>query len=418
MNAITEQVKSKYAAVAGSGLHGDHAGVRSVAEAFGYTPEQLATIPQEAHMGLSCGNPLATANLQPGEVLVDLGSGGGIDVLLGSLKVGPTGKAIGIDMTPEMIGRAHKAAVKFGQGACPANVEFRLGQIEKLPLDDESVDCLTSNCVLNLVPDKAAAFREMYRVLKPGGRVAVSDIALKQPLPDELAQSVAAYVGCVAGALPMTRYETLLREAGFDAVHIVDTRKDLNVYAKIENQAGCCGSGSTPEGGGGSENPELLREMADLITRYDVNEYAASVQVYALKRRGDVSRPQSLKETAMKTVEVFDRPLCCSTGICGPSVDPALVHFAADLAWLKERGLEVRRYNLAHEPGAFTRHADVKEALQVGQVQCLPLIRIEGKIVSQGTYPSREQLAAWCGAESESAPAGIRQDCCTPSCCS
>ncbi len=282
MRSILEEVKSKYAAVAASDLSGAHAGVQSVAKAFGYTAEQLESIPHEANMGLSCGNPIATANLKPGEVLVDLGSGGGIDVLLASLKVGPSGKAIGIDMTPEMIERAFNSAVKFGQGACPANVEFRQGQIETLPLEDNSVDCLTSNCVLNLVLDKASAFREMYRVLKPGGRVAVSDIALKNPLPEELAPSVAAYVGCIAGAIPMTDYERLLREAGFEDVQIVDTKKDLNVYAKIENQTGCCGTGAQEEV---TNAPGLLREMAALIARHDVNQYAASVQVYALKAK-------------------------------------------------------------------------------------------------------------------------------------
>lgn len=119
----------------------------------------------------------------------------------------------------------------------------------------------------------------------------------------------------------------------------------------------------------------------------------------------------------MKTLEVFDRPLCCSTGICGPSVDPALVHFAADLAWLKEQGVAVHRYNLAHEPAAFTRHADVKEALQVGQVACLPLIRVEGRIVSRGCYPSREQLAAWCSVEASSESSTLAASCCSPSCC-
>lgn len=412
MSSLLEQVKSKYAAVAASELSGAHAGVRSVAEAFGYTSDQLASIPQEAHMGLSCGNPIATANLKPGEVLVDLGSGGGIDVLLASLKVGPEGKAIGIDMTPEMIERARKSAAKFGQGTCPGNVEFRLGQIEKLPLDDHSVDCLTSNCVLNLVSDKAAAFREMYRVLKPGGRVAVSDIALKNPLPEELARSVAAYVGCIAGAIPVADYERLLREAGFDAVQIVDTKKDLNAYAKIDNQAGCCGAGTCD--GVGKKDPSLLQEMADLIARHDVNQYAASVQVYALK----ADLPHSPTEVPMKTLEIFDRPLCCSTGICGPSVDPALAHFAADLAWLKQHGIDVRRYNLAHEAAAFTKYADVKEALHAGQVQCLPLVRIEGQIVSQGKYPSRGQLAAWCGIDAAPTVEAAGRSCCAPSCCS
>jgi SAM-dependent methyltransferase len=185
---ITSQVRDKYAAVAGSGLSGQHAGVRAVAEAFGYSPEELASIPAEANMGLSCGNPTAVARLRPGETVVDLGCGGGLDVLLAAARVGPAGQAIGIDMTAEMIDRARRNAAR--QGA--QNVEFHLATIDHLPLADASVDCLISNCVINLAADKKAVFREMFRVLKPGGRVAVSDIALKQPLPPELAHDVMA----------------------------------------------------------------------------------------------------------------------------------------------------------------------------------------------------------------------------------
>src|SRR5262249_19277977 len=150
-----------------------------------------------------------------GEVVVDLGSGGGIDVLLASQKVGPAGKAIGIDMTPEMIGRARANATKFGGGTAPANVEFHLSTIDRLPLADGSVDCLLSNCVINLAPAKPAVFRDMFRVLKPGGRVAVSDIALKKALPCEVSQDVLAYVGCIAGAVLVAEYEQMLRNAGF-----------------------------------------------------------------------------------------------------------------------------------------------------------------------------------------------------------
>jgi arsenite methyltransferase len=145
-------------------------------------------------MGLSCGNPTATAHLKPGEVVIDLGSGGGLDVSLAAQKVGPTGRAIGIDMTPAMIDRARVNAEKGGY-----NVEFHHAMIDRLPLPDASADCVISNCVLNLAPDKPALFREIFRVLKPGGRLAVSDIALKTPLPDALAKSLAAYVGCIAG---------------------------------------------------------------------------------------------------------------------------------------------------------------------------------------------------------------------------
>lgn len=280
---IENIVRSNYAAVATSGLSTDNAGVRSIAEAFGYSAEDLASIPAEANMGLSCGNPLATAGLRPGEVVVDLGCGGGLDVFLSAKKVGPTGKAIGIDMTPQMLELARRNAGKQGI----TNVEFHHATIDRLPLADGSVDCVISNCVVNLAPDKDAVFREMFRVLKPGGRVALSDIALKKPLPQELADNLLAYVGCISGAIPIDVYEQGLRAAGFDAVAVIDTKKDLRAYAALEGQSGCC----TPDPisiGGVSKAccapTELLEKLADLCNRYDLNDFAASVQVYALKR--------------------------------------------------------------------------------------------------------------------------------------
>src|SRR5579884_2875446 len=233
---IVEQVRSKYASVAASSLSSEHVGVRAVAEAFGYSPEELASIPAEANMGLSCGNPTAFARLRPGEVVVDLGCGGGLDVLLAAQKVGPKGQAIGIDMTPEMIDRARRNA-----GAQRlSNVEFHLATIDRLPLADDSVDCIISNCVINLAPDKGAVFREIFRVLKPGGRLAVSDIALKKQLPDEVGQSLLAYVGCIAGAISLDAYRDGLLAAGFPAVRIVDSGADLNAYAMVPGQSGCC----------------------------------------------------------------------------------------------------------------------------------------------------------------------------------
>lgn len=281
-DTILEQVQSKYAAVAGSTLSTEHAGVRAVAEAFGYSTDELASIPAEANMGLSCGNPTAFASLRPGETVVDLGCGGGLDVFLAAAKVGPAGKAIGIDMTPAMIERAQANAAKQPH----RNIEFHLATIDRLPLPGGSVDCVISNCVLNLVPDKPAAFREIFRVLKPGGRLAASDIALKQPLPVEIAQSVMAYVGCVAGAILIADYEQWLRDAGFATVQVVDTGKDLNVYAKVENQSGCCSpamESSLPVASCCGDAPDLHDGLAALLRKYDVNAYAASVQVYALK---------------------------------------------------------------------------------------------------------------------------------------
>lgn len=314
---IIETVKSRYAAVADSGLSNRDAGIRAVAAAFGYTAEQLAAIPAQANMGLSCGNPTAMASLKPGEVVVDLGCGGGLDVFLAAQKVGPAGRAIGIDMTPAMIGRARENA-RAGPGGRPfTNVEFHLAMIDNLPLPEESVDCVISNCVINLAPDKPAVFREIFRVLKPGGRLALSDIALKKPLPPELADNIAAYVGCIAGAVLIDDYRRQLQHAGFEHVEVVDSGADLNSYAQAAGQSGCCsptmdqqaaaGAGggqktgdsrlrvmttgccgaatSGPSGGPGPATVEkpLHAAIRDLLARYNVNDYAASVKVFAVR---------------------------------------------------------------------------------------------------------------------------------------
>src|SRR5689334_19319765 len=181
-------------------------------------------------MGLSCGNPTATANLRPGEVVVDLGCGGGLDVFLAAVKVGPTGRTIGIDMTPEMLALARKNAAEGNNGHGFPNVEFHQATIDKLPLPDASVDCVISNCVINLAPDKPAVLREIARVLKPGGRLAVSDIALKKPLPAEVGEDLMAYVGCIGGAILIEDYRTKLQDAGFASVEVIDTGADLNSF--------------------------------------------------------------------------------------------------------------------------------------------------------------------------------------------
>ena len=291
---VTAAVREKYGSTARSGLSSRHEGVRAVAEAFGYSPDELSAIPAESNMGLSCGNPTATAGLRPGEVVVDLGSGGGLDVFLAAAKVGPTGRAIGIDMTPEMIALSRENSQKAGI----SNAEFHLGTIDRIPLPDASADVVISNCVINLAPDKTAVFREIARVLKPGGRLAVSDIALKKPLPPEVASDLMAYVGCIAGAISVDDYRRGLADAGFAGVAVVDSGADLNAYSKVEGQSACCSPATTVEsktlpvaaggccGGGGADPASAVHGgLSDLLARYDVNDYAASVKVYALKPR-------------------------------------------------------------------------------------------------------------------------------------
>ena len=293
--SLEQAVQSHYGSVATSGLSSGHAGVRAVASAFGYSPAELAAIPDEANLGLSCGNPTAFACLKPGETVVDLGCGGGLDVLLAAKRVGPAGRAIGIDMTPEMLALARKNAARSGL----ANVEFHQATIDRLPLAGGTVDCVISNCVINLATDKRAVFREIARVLKPGGRVALSDIALKQPLPDELGRDLVAYIGCIAGAILIDEYRAGLTAAGLADVDVIDSRADLNAYALIDGQSGCCSpamSGPTvlalhdlPNAGAACCTPatsSVHAGLADLLQRYNVNDYAASVKVFAVKPAG------------------------------------------------------------------------------------------------------------------------------------
>ncbi len=415
MSSITEKVRDSYAAVALSGLSNDDTAVKSVAAAFGYTAEELALLPSEANMGLSCGNPVAMAALKSGEVVVDLGCGGGLDVLLASRLVGPTGKAIGIDMTPEMLERARAGAAKVGA----TNVEFHQAQIDRLPLPDASVDCILSNCVINLAADKPAVFREMLRVLKPGGRISISDIALKQPLPPDVAGSLQAYVGCIAGAMMISEYERLLKEAGFEAVVVTDTGADLNVYAQASS-AGCCSSTPatsccSPATGAPSESGSTVHDgLEQVLRQFDGNTYAASVRVYATRAAHSVTPPHNetpvlgilsnsssmmspTKVTAMKTILIYDRPMCCSTGICGPSVDPVLPRFAADLDTMKNVGHTVQRYNLSQQPQAFIENKEIHALISSKGTDVLPVVVVDGHVVSRSIYPSMEMLQMWTG---------------------
>lgn len=223
---IKKIVKEKYAkiAVTGSsccsssscGCGPDPAEMMS--KKIGYNDSELKTIPDGANLGLGCGNPTALASLKEGETVLDLGSGAGLDCFLAAKRVGDNGTVIGVDMTPEMVEKAKKNAERGNY----KNVEFKLGEIENLPVDDNSVDVIISNCVINLSPDKRKAFQEAFRVLKNGGRLMVSDLVLEKELPKEIKESIEAYVGCISGALLKSEYLKCIKEAGFDQVKIIN----------------------------------------------------------------------------------------------------------------------------------------------------------------------------------------------------
>ncbi len=238
----------------------------SLAAAVGYSKEELASLPDGANMGLSCGNPTALASLKPGEVVLDLGSGGGFDVFLAARKVGPSGRAIGVDMTADMVSKARRNMADFRAETGLDNVEFRLGEIEHLPVADNSVDVIISNCVINLSADKEEVWRDIYRVLRPGGRVAVSDLALTQPLPQALRESVQALVGCVAGAITMEETERMAERAGL--VEISLATKPHNIEAMAD------------------WNDPLYKSVLNLLPAgQQISDYVTSMDISARKPR-------------------------------------------------------------------------------------------------------------------------------------
>jgi SAM-dependent methyltransferase len=239
---IVTEVRRRYAEIAVKGssccfqapaaTNGCCGSAPSISEGIGYKAGELAEVPKEADLGLGCGVPIGYLALAAGETVLDLGSGPGLDAFLAAKQVGTTGRVIGVDMTPEMLERARASAAKAGI----ANVEFRQGRLESLPVENATVDAVTSNCVINLVPDKAAVFAEIARVLKPGGRVVVSDIVLDRPLPDAVARDVFAWCGCVAGASDRREYLAMVEAAGLGEVEILKDEDYLASLASVAPQ--------------------------------------------------------------------------------------------------------------------------------------------------------------------------------------
>ncbi|MBI2921075.1 MAG: arsenite methyltransferase [Planctomycetes bacterium] len=237
-----------------------------VAAAIGYGEAELAGLPPGANLGLSCGNPTAIASLRPGETVLDLGSGGGFDCFVAGPKVGPAGRVIGVDMTPDMLARARRNLAAYRTRSGLDNVEFRLGEIENLPVADASVDVVISNCVLNLSPDKPRVWREIARVLMPGGRVAVSDLALFKPLPESVRTDVEALIGCIAGAALVEETRAQMREAGL--ADIVLTPKPGYIEAMTD-----------------AEDPQVKRILATLPRGAKAGDYVTSLDI-AARRAG------------------------------------------------------------------------------------------------------------------------------------
>ncbi len=392
---IRTAVRERYAAAAQSAACCGPTSCCGVADAaidavdpFGqsqYGDDQRALLPDEALIAsLGCGNPTLLAELRPGDVVLDLGSGGGIDVLLSARRVAPNGRAYGLDMTPEMLALANANKARSGI----TNVEFLLGSIEDMPLPDDAVDVIISNCVVNLSPDKDRVFRESFRVLTPGGRFAISDMVLARPLPPEITSIMALWTGCIAGALTEDQVIAGLAAAGFVDAHLEPT----TVFGRAELEALAAGL-----------DPSQIPDGVDIATAIDTLDGVIRAAFIRATKPGTPAP----KETRMTAIRVYEPALCCNTGVCGPDVDQALVDFTADLAYLSEQGLDIARHNLANDPMAFANDETVRTFLQVAGSEGLPLTTVDGVTVMTGTYPSREQLARFAGAaELSTVPAG------------
>jgi len=388
---IRETVRARYAAAATStsccgaapaDLENDAAGT-AVFGASLYDGAEAGDATAALACSLGCGVPTAVADLRPGETVLDLGSGAGGDVLISARRVGPTGWAIGLDMTTEMLALARTNATKAGV----TNVEFLHGYLEEVPLPDDTVDVVISNCVLNLAADKTLVLREAARVLRPGGRLAFSDVVADPDMDEATKADMAAWTGCIAGALTEKDFSAALADAGFTEVEIRPTHR-VHTHAHAATIRAVLPTTVLPTTG------QITPEETP-VTTTDPTPGRTSV-----------------------AVEVYDPAMCCSTGVCGPSVDPALARFESDLRWLGEQGATVTRRNLAQEPGAFVANPLVAAMLASGGEEVLPIVLIDGKLRSSGTWLSRTDLAAAAGLPTAGggvellAPQG--ESCCAP----
>ncbi len=405
---LTETVKDKYGAIArrvtdnsgeavsccGPSCCGG--GDKDAISANLYSESEASAVPADAMTAsLGCGNPTALAELTPGDTVLDLGSGGGIDVLLSAKRVGPTGKAYGLDMTDDMLALALANKQKAGA----TNVEFLKGHIENIPLPANTIDVIISNCVINLSGNKDLVMAEAFRVLKPGGRFAVSDVVSRREVPAEVRRNMELWIGCVAGALSETEYVLKLKAAGFVDITLEVTRE----YRAAEAKTFLESSGLDVE------------KVADAID-------GAFVSAFIRARKPDGVAQTSTAPAV--TFEVFDPAMCCSTGVCGPTVDPRLAAFSADADWLTSQGVTVTRHNLAQEPQAFIAQPLVTDLLKRDGVECLPIVLLNGAVVSHGSYPRRDELARLTGltpsaSTSKKKVALAATSCCEPNsgCC-
>ncbi len=331
--------------------------------------EEAAEAPAAAlGASLGCGVPTAVADLHPGETVLDLGSGAGADVLIAARRVGASGRAIGLDMTDEMLALARQNAAEAGV----ANVDFLKGYIEDIPLPDASVDVIVSNCVLNLSGDKATVLREAARVLRPGGRFAVSDVIASPEMDDATRADLAAYTGCIAGALTEEEFRDGLAAAGFADIEIRPTHQvhEFASSAIIRARKPWRPSSSIP------------------------TETESSAPMPTLK----ITHVTPQTPVAQRRVELFEPAMCCQSGVCGPSVDQKLIEIREDLRWAEGQGASVRRHNLSSDPDAFVASPKVTGLMAAFGEQALPALLVDGDIVLHGRYPSRDELAGFLGA--------------------